>query len=256
MKNCLFTKLKGVVDNDNLDYYDCVNFKRVTGGLETSTLGLFNPGSTNLTLEIKGDGTFNNGTKTAVYTPNQGGSVTTTDGNYKIIAYPKANFATTGFTDNYSINLNQISYSGISQINGMGWFGRLDDILTPENITLINLYSNKISGSFSALKKFVSVTTLNCVNNTAVEGGDISELGNMTSLTSVRFPANCSGSIEGFVSAQRTAGRTEAASITIININNNNGSIKWQNQVIETVASSTLSWTASTITFNGETITA
>lgn len=64
MNNCLVTKLKGVVDNDNLNYLGWITINKLTGGVSQL---IFKSQTLSVTCKIVGEGYFTNSTGTENY---------------------------------------------------------------------------------------------------------------------------------------------------------------------------------------------
>ena len=117
---------------------------------------------------------------------------------------------------------------------------------------IFNIYKGKLKdfARFTKLQS-LSVSNFNSINSVV---GTLSDLGTLTELTSVSLGGQSyiTGSLEAFVQANRTSGRTSCDKFTIYCSANQftfNG-----NQL--NVAEITLKWTATTITANDSTITA
>ena len=119
----------------------------------------------------------------------------------------------------------------------------------PYSSVLIFLVVNNIDGKLSALaSKIPNVSTL-YVDQSSIEG-DISELGALIKLNKIDTSrTNVTGSLESFVVAQRSSGRSICDGIMFQNPQIN---LTFNGVAID--ANGSLSWTASTITYNGTTI--
>lgn len=83
--------------------------------------------------------------------------------------------------------------------------------------------------------------------------GDISTLGTFTSLTGLRLTGtSVSGTVEGFVNAQRVAGRSSCDSMNV----QLPSTVTFNEEAVSIVSDVVLSWTETQITFNSVTITA
>lgn len=114
-------------------------------------------------------------------------------------------------------------------------------------LTFLNVYN--IDGRLSELaNKIPNILTL-YVGNSSIKG-DISELGALIKLERIDTSnTNVTGSLESFVVAQRSSGRSICNGITFLNPQTNltfNG--------VAITANGSLSWTASTMTYNGTTV--
>lgn len=119
----------------------------------------------------------------------------------------------------------------------------------PYSSVLTSLNVHNIDGKLSALaNKIPNVSTL-YVDQSSIEG-NISELGALIKLTKIDVSnTNVTGSLESFVIAQRSSGRSICNGIIFQNPQTN---LTFNGVAID--ANGSLSWTASTMTYNGTTI--
>lgn len=113
------------------------------------------------------------------------------------------------------------------------------------------------TGEAADFVKFAAtMTELNISFNTLITG-NIADFGPCVNLTTLNISnTGVTGSLEGFVAAQRAAGRTTCNSLSLPYIGEGQ-TITFNGAKITTIQyTNTLSWTANTITFNGTTITA
>lgn len=115
--------------------------------------------------------------------------------------------------------------------------------------------SYDLVGTLSAFANLTSLTTLNLSKNRVITG-NIADLGPLTSLTSLSLgDLNAiTGTVEGFVAAQRSAGRTTCSSLSVPYIGST--PITFNGSSIVSVSQTTISWTENTITIGGTTINA
>lgn len=112
--------------------------------------------------------------------------------------------------------------------------GKMDDMaFYKDTLTTLELYSSHIKGNIENLGECTLLTTISKYNSNPAYAA--------------------TGTIEGFVARQRTAGRTIASNISV-DLRGNN--CTFNGAAITAFSENNLSWTASTITFNGVTITA
>lgn len=169
--------------------------------------------------------------------------------------------------DECSLELPKYTLSGISGLSyqptpikdfnftavtefGSAWYkGAVSDI--PLRATLVNFNNNQnVSGSLSDFENHINLTSLN-VGNTAIASSPLSSLGKLVHLTTLN--AYASGSIESFVASQRANGRTTCTGITCSYLSTN---VTFNGSAIQNKSNVTLSWTATTITYDGVTIEA
>lgn len=114
-------------------------------------------------------------------------------------------------------------------------------------LTALNVYN--IDGRLSELaNKIPNIGTL-YVGFSSIKG-DISELGALIKLDKIDTSnTNVTGSLESFVVAQRSSGRSICNGITFLNTQTN---LTFNGVAID--ANGSLSWTASTMTYNGTTV--
>lgn len=119
----------------------------------------------------------------------------------------------------------------------------------PYSSVLTSLTVHNIDGRLSALaSKIPNVSTL-YIDQSSIEG-DISELGALIKLAKIDVSnTNVTGSLESFVVAQRSSGRSICNGITFQNPQTN---LTFNGVAID--ANGSLSWTASTMTYNGTTV--
>ena len=119
----------------------------------------------------------------------------------------------------------------------------------PYSSVLTNLNVNNIDGRLSELaNKIPNISTL-YISASRIKG-NISELGALIKLTKIDTSnTNITGSLESFVVAQRNSGRSICNGIKFLNTQTN---LTFNGAAIN--ANGSLSWTASTMTYNGTTV--
>lgn len=253
--NCLVTKLKSTVDNENLQ-----TLGRISGTAYVA--------SKYVAIAATADNKVLVTLKNATFEPTQG-NITYIDSTH---AYLK----TTGFSinesqasceltidnkyllKNLSMGVLNEGLSALEYCNDLRIFEIGNQDLSnfkylPKDITTMNLRPN-IKGNIEALEDFTSLTSIYCQSNTYVVGDFGKAFGKCTALRNINFTgsAGVTGTIENFVARQRGAGRT-ATSLNI-SCGWNIGSVTFQGNIIEGNVDKILTWTATTITFNGVTI--
>jgi len=216
--DCLVTKLKGVVDNDNLMKLGEVDIQ-ISDVTQTVDV-FFNIISTeNVTLENytqnfvdvnKQDTGINKKTGTSV-------SAFALQGD-KIAIYPKYSitsvsmstfFADSGFTP------KDINYmSSLATFKGT-LFGDLDDITeVNRNMVLFTALKGSLSGHLASLTKFSNVREIKLGSNGYNVEGNLQDLAPLTSLKILHLGecGKVAGSIEAFVLAQVALGRSTVSS--------------------------------------------
>lgn len=269
MENCLVTKYKAVVDNDNLTKLGVIKLTATT--------------DTNNYIRVN----FNGEHIVKILNTNESvefawGGAKKIDGHtVKVIGGSEAapGFSMTSACDvvmeiegKYDIETFSIQY--VSSIKG-----GIDSLYS--TLEVLQLEGNTMSFNTSSFKKFTNLTEINLGTNfssftgnlgdladlTLLEelragkatnyiSGDISVLGKLTALTTFYMSGNnnITGTLESFVAAQRTNGRTTES--TGINFAWGLYGVTFNGAAISRTHSCTLTWTADSITYDGVTISA
>lgn len=124
--------------------------------------------------------------------------------------------------------------------------GDISKLNVLNKLQILFLDSTKVTGSINGFNTLTNLTSLSLAYTQIT--GDIINLGSLVNLTNIGIGgSNISGTIESFVQAQRSAGRS-SAQIT-------GSSANWGNVTFNgSSTKGTLSWTSATITMNGVTI--
>lgn len=261
MENCIFTKLFGNVDNDNL-----VKFRefRINARVSNnSNVDYQSSISQQLTI-VSGDATFT-GDVTSITIDNLHWSsekfvvnsspadiVLSCANKYELLAISN------NVTDMKSLCIVKGSNKLVSFGLKPTFEITIDEMVEkciPNSIMYLDVLSTKISGNLSALvDKFKNgLRSLHWESSKIVaDFGDLGKFKVMTSYEST--PSTCRGDIVDFVANKRLAGVTEG-SITAKWLGGD-GRVKFNGNTITTQENNTVSWTASTITVNGNTISA
>lgn len=266
VNNCYVTQFKASVNNDSLDKLGMFSafFKQDTSPTQDSRYIMVVSAEKN-TIKCT-DGFFYK-----VYGGTSiGDSYTFTDsdwseqyGGYTFSGYvsntacrvdiPKYTLARLQFGANSGvcdIDLSKFKYTQVTRFIGKYLSGSVADL--PYNTIYVNFNGNlKITGTLADFSRLTSITYLN-TGNSSIESSLLSSLGTLTALTTIQVAAI--GSIEDFVGAQRANGRTTCDGINCAYLGA--GNITFNGEQIANKASATLTWTASTITYDGVTITA
>lgn len=265
--NCLITKLKASVNNDSLDKLGMfsVFFKQEESPTQNSRYLLVVSTEKN-TMESMGGLFYKTYGGTSL-----GKSYTFVDSDW---SEQYGGYVFSGYVSNtacrvdiskytlkrvqvtadgvYDIDLSKFKYTQVQYFSGSYLSGSVADL--PDNTTYVNFNGNlKIKGTLADFSRLTSITYLD-VANSSIEPSLISSLGPLKALTTMQIIAN--GSIESFVEAQRDGkdGRTTCDGITCAYLGA--GNITFRGEQIVNKASATLTWTASTITYDGVTIPA
>jgi len=260
MSNCLVTKLKGVVDNENLPVFGELELRTVTTGPNQQICII---GVSFDSISVIGGTTE----ITPARTPFDGWIVVATAGEHTLKVQNK--YAITilngvGLENEedivYLTNATGLSLgkslpsSGFSLDSGITTLKTFDKM--PNLISLVIAAPN-LKGSLADLLPIHgnTITSLGIksvsVSNFTMLMSDLGKIANINTLVDVAI-SPLQGSIESFVASQRGVGATEKS--MDINYFGGNGKITWKGSTFANIQNNTLSWTATTITFNGDTI--
>jgi hypothetical protein len=308
MGNCLVTKLKGVVDNDNLDVFGQVVFIYKKNDDNWINLHATNSGEIEATIvgatvsTVAGDVVKVDDTHVLLST-NKGFKCTSLGEYFKIIVPNKYKVTSYDMSNMpNAIYKGDIYYSPVSKIvlnsTNVDGIGRdefldvlrfdLDSMSAICKSRLLTLALNlqdfpermgQFKGSLSSISDCPTLQYLSLVGTNI--GGDLSNLGSLTTLSRVDIidtpingniaslssitnlkrlnllRTNVSGSIEEFVQGQRSAGRTETTGDdTGVFVQFSLSSVTFNGNPIPNKIDRYITWTPTTITFDGVTIDA
>lgn len=193
---CLQTKLKSVVDNDNLEYLNCITFNRKSD-ISGDTIGFKAKAGSTITVDIiKGTGAiskernYSDNLQHLEYVITNAGAmnyIRCKAGDY-IINVSSKNDITYFYTESASIDIDSLQYVPLTYLACINTQSRGDIA----NLVKVNKELNAVIVKF----------------NTNITG-NINSLGGNTSLSEIRLSeTSITGSIEGLVAAQMAAGRT------------------------------------------------
>ena len=255
MNNCLVTKLKASVDNDNLDVLGKCKVRIVSGGTPSCILRFTEDTVVKLVnCTWNGQNIVNIGNSTVTLNP----IVLTGDNpyieidKYKVITivgeYISVDFDNLDYIENmYSLKLTAAS-GDVSKL--MPKIGNTE--ISP---SMMRIYDGDISGDVSGLGLGGFIGDAVFPGNATRLHGNLVNMANMTNtLTSVTLPHTSSVyfDIIAFVKRARKVGVTTKS--TIINfIGTNYGNVTVGDNTI-TTSRVELTWTPTTITYNGTTI--
>lgn len=254
MANCLVTKLKSVVNNDNLPKIGCLYFKAKTlasAGNYSYLLRL----ETNdeVTISIKEEGyQFRRGdsqTLVRSYTLTSNMGITDFEfenGDYTVEVTNKYSitklyfgYAAETFNKLLNVDIDELKFnSGLTELslwNSVDTCGSLSS-LERKNLTKLDLSKSKVTGNITSIASMTGLTALN-FNNTEIEGdistlsehtglkilrvsdyitGSITSLGKATQLTTLDA-SNIEGTYEELATAMISNGRTSGTLLIITN---------------------------------------
>lgn len=274
MENCYVLKLRSVVDNDNLEKLGAIKITAATdsnGYMKCKLNGkndyhIVKVLNTNETVLSAWEG----GTKIDDHTVRINKVIGTNiprfamsavcdvvmeiEGKYDItelyisgIKDIKGGFNTFPSTlESISLigNSLQIDLSSVSRFTGV------------KELTLGDNSNTTLTGTLDALKDLTLLESFTCPSSNNSVSGNISVLGALTNLSKINCfgNRNITGTLESFVAAQRTAGRTTES--TGIDMGWGLYGVTFNGAAINRTHVATLTWTADTITYDGVTISA
>ena len=261
--SCLVTKLKGTVDDKNLSVLGKLKIDKIHA--DSSFISSYtNTISTNASAKLTSpdsnfvDASGNSlGNEITINGSNQIFRLAPSTGEFFIDKYVITKFSTYYYPANVDIHLKDLAYmTNLIELN-CPLSGDLQDLERLDSIQTLTIKGNSpITGDIANLSKFA---TLESISMTAVPSpgisGNIKSLGNLTSLTKLVLSqgvlGNVSGTIEEFVQSQRENGRTTCNSFGLTCFG---PTITFNGTTISSSSEKVLSWTASTITYDGVTI--
>ena len=279
-KNCLLTTYKATVDNPELKVLGelVMKFKNVEAGKDLIALQN-NPvfeyvkidknvkstqDGTILPAGILQPGTYENGIK----------SIDAGDYTLRIKSKYEVNYIYSDTPVEMDLNdlqfketmitlhlkLNHIGMSDIKLSNIKNVYINISNCEIPITELIksntISCIVNCAKGDIASVKEFLpNLTRVNFVDSKGLYG-DFKWLGltNINAFESCIVRTEISGNIEDFVAIRREHGQTTGE--VSFGWLGNGGKIKFKGEAITNVSSNTISWNETTITFNGETITA
>ncbi len=268
MENCLVTKLKSVVDNSNLEKLGIFSIGIKSMDTPAADGRFIDIGFTEkVTINCIGGSLYKTygGSSIGTSYTSQDSDWNASLGIYRFVGYisnnectlevPKYTLKRFGGSSYCikNINIAKFNYTEVNSFSGNFLEGNVTSL--PQDTTYVNFNGNtKIIGSLSDFASLVNITNLN-TGNSSISPSSLSSIGTLTSLTDMQIIAF--GSIEDFVSVQRANGRTTCDGITCryLGALSTNRST-FNGTAIANKASTTLSWTADTITYDGTTINA
>jgi len=282
MGNCLVTKLKAVVDNNNLPRLgeifievpsDCLtgdgqnislsNFEGLTTVIVSGDLEIWtSDGSSKI-----GDGkTVDTNTTYIFKIKNVGnGGIIRINNKYSMTPFAEFIYWPMKYEDLkssmlwYKATTFEPTYFGerylSKELGQYGPKGNLADLMNGNPYILIVIRNLDISGDIAELAKikdsFVAIVSDNCNLY-----GTLESIGVCTKVDTLRmYNNNISGTIEGFVQAQRAADPTNRTSFTFGQVDFQLNNIYFNGSLIDYPISN-FSWTANTITINDVTVNA
>lgn len=272
--NCLVTKLKASVNNDDLQRFGML---KMFVNAEGSTIPVYAVKEGDIPIEIVCTGTtsITSGEGTIEPVVTGVGNIYISD-KYKLIRCGLAS------TTKKVVDFDDLMYA--KKIQYISFYRTLEEEVNIKNLTDISQLaafeglkeliiseqnyspSVKLSGTIEQLANTPSGKTLTKINITDSNiTGTMAQLGKLESLTTIArltnngalSSPNFTGTVESFVNTRRNLATPQTTgTVTWDNPSELNGSVTFNGAAITGGVGVVLSWTATTITFNGVTITA
>ena len=271
MADCLLTKLKASVTDVLLPKLGVITLDIVGSTFDANSFVRFSiaSGLGNIVLKLKGTAHFTNSTNTedrgqelTYGGPQSNLYVWISDGTGVVEIENKYGLALLSPSTRLNGNVKELDFTGVSNLEGAGWRGLISDL--PTTIQEVNYSANfGLSGSVKDFSRLVDATRLSVIGIPAtVQSCDISDFGALVDLTYFRMTwqsqsRKLTGSIEEFVASQRANGRTVVSSTSpVVTQYLNENAVTFNGAAITGGTAKNLYWDASTITYDGVTITA
>jgi hypothetical protein len=240
MENCLVTKLKASVDNDNLPILNTLKFFKdwVQSSYNTNYYINVTPAD-GKTLEASlADG--------KVFLDNSGNpSTNTLTITYSYFVHVPLDRCTMFIKNKADIKKVQSTFTDFTI--------PLSEFSYCTNIEIIRLY---VSGDTKDISMNTKLVEFYSQYQHSISG-NISDFGKCTSLEKLEINSNrFAGSIEAFVAAQRANGRTSVSSSSQIAVTLTSTPVTFNGGNASRARAANLYWDATTITYDGVTITA
>lgn len=253
--NCLVTKLKAVVNNSNLKKLGVLDIY----GTGNADIGF--KASSPITVKCISGSMYSDSARTQAITekeiPVSANTVYVyiTNGTHIEVSNKYAITFVFMTPATEKLNVEDFKYSaGITRLTVPQIKGKLSDLSVLTSCTILELvgssaeYNTDLEGVASDIAGLTGLTKINLVRALKVIGS-FESLGKCIALTEIKIAeTHIAGTVEAFVARQRGAGRTTASNIAISLADTT------FNGTSVTHSNTTLSWTATTITFNGVTI--
>jgi hypothetical protein len=279
MENCLVRKLKGVVNNDNLEKLGIIRISIGTYESNSKYYISFNLGDTEHGISLLGDnnivgtypseilakvdnhhvnylGTENTSINPLIQVEESGVAVLEIDNKYALKYFLLNDRCTScAIKGGMKAFKSSMEYIDVGHYSEPVYTKDLVDLVSLKYFNLNNNFYS-FNGNLLDLSVLTNVEVLwaNSINNKVT--GNITDIGNLINLKQIKFSGNTgvTGSIEEFVAAQRLAGRTIES--TGIDFSRGMANVTFNGNSTLTNHACTLTWTADSITYDGVTISA
>lgn len=226
MAQCLVTKLKSTIDNDDLLELGALRVRHEYDSVQPYAQGITHTAeATNKGARIVGDGTFSNGTKAIT-----GESFTSSAGNYDIIVFDKYTLV------NIFSETHNISYGLTMNINDLKYSPNLKKLGASRNTN----GSTESTGDLSTFANFTKLEVL--VLNDSQITGDIANLKNSINLSKINIYNSCiSGALEDLLNGLATNNKT--TDLRVIFGGYPTANVTYQGKVVTAYTDSTFKFT-------------
>lgn len=265
MENCVVTKLIGVVDNDNLSKVGVLQYEVYVDNGKAFKIQCTNAGESvitlkNATVASAVRGTVIDSTHVSIGAVGQSGityitinenitSVIVEVSNKYNITYlgePGIKAIKNGLAEiDYLSELSELQLKNYGSDSNLSAFANAKYTNSLTRLMIDNS-KEKMSGDISYLSIFENLQYFRCTINAAISGSILS-FGALTDLAQLNIDGtSISGTVEEFVAAQRTAGRTTGS----ILLGYTMALVTYNGLPITGSSNKTLSWTADSITIS------
>lgn len=238
MKNCLVTKLKAVVDNNDLEYLGGIEFivnseSDITGQVVRSI------DTDNARITVIGNGTMTVNTSPA-----------TTYGDGETFVIPNLARTLTFSAGNYKVRIDNKYALADLRFGGVTWKS-LNQVKNCNDLTILVVTTlGYVPGNLSSLEGMTKLTQL-ALDRTYGYTGNIKSLGKLTSLTSLNITKNSSyaslieGDVLDFVGEQVKGGRTTMSSDSPLSCNGILEQVTFNGKTVLNASSARMTWESS-----------
>lgn len=264
MENTFFQPFKGSVNNDELNELGVIQYEVYVDNSKMFAIQCVTPGKSvitlkNATIASATKGTVIDSTHFLIGAEGQSGaSFITVNENVESVVVEvsdKYNITYLGDTGIKAIKgglaeMDYISELVALRLNNYGSDSNLSAFANAKYTNLVQLRidnsNEKMSGDISSLSIFEKLQLFRIINNAAISGSILS-FGTFTDLAQLNIDGtSISGTVEEFVAAQRTSGRTTGS----IQLGYTMALVTYNGLPITGSSNKTLAWTADSITIS------
>lgn len=183
MENCLVTKLKSEVNNNNLERFDKIHLRLVPAPSPRRWV------VKNITQNFKVEGNGAIALSVAELETDPKTELTVTAGNSEVNVY----FSNTTTYDVYISNKSNLTYYNSNVVNN------IEDVEWCLGLTYISADWGYMTGNIRALSKLTELRTISIAINDLE--GNLSSLSELTKVTSIDFTRNTPGNLTGNIAS-------------------------------------------------------